>query len=103
MPASRRSRRSLVRFRLTRIVGVAAIFVGVAPFLGVGVPLGAALVVGGLALLTGLDRRLVGTLLLSAWLIASGALSLVTISVPFAGTLLSVLAVVAGALVLLDR
>ncbi len=47
--------------------------------------------------------RNLGMLLLGVWLIASGALPLLSIHAPWSGSLLSVLAVAAGILILMDR
>ena len=46
---------------------------------------------------------LLGTLLLAIWLIATGLLPLTKGRVPHAGTVLNVIAVVAGVLILLGR
>jgi hypothetical protein len=48
------------------------------------------------------NRRL-GTVLLAAWLIAQGVLTLVPMSIPYAGQILAILAIAAGVLILLDR
>lgn len=99
----RRSTKLAPRLWFVRVVGIATIFLGAAPLLGVGIPAGAALLIGGLALLAQLDRRYVGTLLLSVWLLASGFLFVLNVSIPSSGTILSILAIVAGVLVLLER
>ena len=44
-----------------------------------------------------------GMVVLAAWLIATGALSLLSIHVPWNGQLLSLLAVAAGILILMNR
>ena len=44
-----------------------------------------------------------GLMLLAAWLIARGVLSLIPIAIPFSGILLALLAIAAGVLILLDR
>lgn len=88
---------------LTVVVGVGAILIGLAPFLTIGLPRESALLVAGLALLITVGRHQRGILLISIWLIATGILSLVTISIPSSGTILSLLAIAGGLLVLLDR
>ena len=45
----------------------------------------------------------IGPTLLGAWLVASGLLALIPIGIPFSGTILNLLAVAAGALILMDR
>jgi len=44
-----------------------------------------------------------GMLLLGIWLIATGLLQVVTIQIPAIGTILALLAIVAGALILVGR
>ncbi len=44
-----------------------------------------------------------GMLLLSVWLIVTGVLQVVSISIPGVGTVLAVLAIAAGVLILLGR
>jgi hypothetical protein len=44
-----------------------------------------------------------GTILLGVWLIASGLLPLLGISIPHSGLVLNLLAIVAGVLILIDR
>jgi len=44
-----------------------------------------------------------GPILLAAWLIASGAISLLGDGVPYSKPILAVLAIAAGVLILLDR
>jgi len=44
-----------------------------------------------------------GTMLLAAWLIATGALPLLHITFPYRATMLDVVAIVAGVLLLLGR
>jgi hypothetical protein len=44
-----------------------------------------------------------GTMLLAAWLIATGALPLLHITFPYRGTILDLVAIVAGMLLLLGR
>lgn len=62
-------------------------------------------VAAGVLLLVGPVRRTrnMGWLLLAIWLIVSGLLSLLGIEFPASGTLLSLLAVAAGAMILLGR
>jgi hypothetical protein len=47
--------------------------------------------------------RSFGTILLGAWLIASGLISLLGASIPYSGPALNLLAIVAGVLILIDR
>jgi hypothetical protein len=47
--------------------------------------------------------RKYGTILLCVWLIATGLISLLGESIPHAGQVLSVLAIAAGVLILIDR
>jgi hypothetical protein len=47
--------------------------------------------------------RKYGTILLCAWLIASGLISLLGASIPYSGPVLSVLMVASGVLILIDR
>jgi hypothetical protein len=47
--------------------------------------------------------RNLGTILLGAWLIASGLISLLGVSIPHSGLVLNLLAIVAGVLILIDR
>jgi hypothetical protein len=44
-----------------------------------------------------------GMLLLAIWLIATGAMALLQMSFPYAGTVLAVLALAAGILILMGR
>ena len=44
-----------------------------------------------------------GPILLAAWLIASGLISLLGANIPHSGQVLNVLAVAAGVLILMDR
>ena len=44
-----------------------------------------------------------GMLLLGIWLIATGLLQVVTVQIPAIGTILALLAIVAGALILVGR
>jgi hypothetical protein len=48
-------------------------------------------------------NRKYGTILLCVWLIASGGISLLGATIPYAGPVLSSLMVVAGVLILIDR
>ena len=48
-------------------------------------------------------RRKWGTFVLGVWLIATGALPLLNIQMPWTGTVLALLAIAAGTLILLDR
>jgi hypothetical protein len=47
--------------------------------------------------------RKYGTILLCVWLIASGVMPLIRLSFPHDGQVLSVLAIAAGVLILIDR
>jgi hypothetical protein len=47
--------------------------------------------------------RKYGTILLCVWLIASGLISLLGASIPYSGPVLSLLAIAAGVLILMDR
>ena len=47
--------------------------------------------------------RKYGTILLCAWLIASGLISLLRADIPYSGPVLSLLAIAAGVLILVDR
>ena len=49
------------------------------------------------------QRRKIGPILLGAWLIATGANSLIGPSIPYAGPVLAGLAIAAGVLILMDR
>jgi hypothetical protein len=48
-------------------------------------------------------RRNAGMMLLGIWLVLHGLLSLLTTSFPYAGTILAVLALLAGILILVGR
>lgn len=50
-----------------------------------------------------LNNKTLGMLLLGIWLIMTGLLQVVTIAIPGIGTILALLAIAAGALILLDR
>jgi hypothetical protein len=75
-------------------------------FPGSGTVLAVLAVAAGVAILTeerqGL-RASIGTILLCTWLIGRGLLSLLSLGFPGSGTILAVLAIVAGVLVLLKR
>lgn len=47
--------------------------------------------------------RKYGTIVLAAWLIASGGIALTGASVPYSGPVLAIIAIAAGVLILLDR
>ena len=47
--------------------------------------------------------RSLGLMLLAVWLIATGLQPFLRVSLPYSGTILPLLAVVAGVLILLDR
>ena len=47
--------------------------------------------------------RKLGPLLLGIWLIATGLMPLVHLSIPYSGPILALLAIAAGILILLDR
>lgn len=47
--------------------------------------------------------RKYGAVLLAAWLIASGLISLLGASVPYSGPILNLMAIAAGVLILIDR
>jgi hypothetical protein len=47
--------------------------------------------------------RKYGTIFLCAWLIASGAISLLHASIPYSEPILAALAIAAGVLILMDR
>ena len=47
--------------------------------------------------------RKYGTILLCAWLIASGLISLLETRIPYSGPVMALLAIVAGVLILIDR
>jgi hypothetical protein len=49
------------------------------------------------------QSRKYGTIVLCVWLIASGLISLLGERIPYSGPVLSVLAIVAGVLILMDR
>jgi hypothetical protein len=88
------------------LVGIGLIIIGVLPFLGLGVALpttALALAIAAGALLLGLRRNALGTVALAVWLFAQALLLLVTINIPSLATIVSVLAVVAGVLIMLER
>jgi hypothetical protein len=75
-------------------------------FPGSGTVLAVLAVAAGVAILTedrGSLRASIGTILLCAWLIGRGLLSLLSLGFPGSGTILALLAIVAGVLVLLKR
>jgi hypothetical protein len=47
--------------------------------------------------------RKLSTILLSIWLIVTGLLQIINLSIPGIGTILALLAIVAGALLLMER
>ena len=49
------------------------------------------------------QSRKYGTILLCVWLIASGLISLLSLSIAHSGQVLDVLAIAAGVLILIDR
>lgn len=50
-----------------------------------------------------MKRKGLGALLLGIWLVATGLLSLAAIAIPYQGVILSLLALAAGILILIDR
>lgn len=89
---------------LAVLVGGALIVLGVAPLLNITLPLtGFALLIAAGALLLGLRTKAIGTVALAVWLAVQGVLLLITIDIPQIGTIQSVLAILAGILILVDR
>lgn len=86
-------------------VGIALIVVGIVPFIGiVTLPTtAAALVIAASAVVLGLRRGSIGGVALAIWLVAQAVSLLITLDIPSLGSILSVLAVVAGVLILLER
>jgi hypothetical protein len=88
------------------LVGIGLIIVGVLPFLNfISVNTFAlALLIAGGAVLLGLRRNAIGTVALAVWLLALGVTSLVpSLTIPSLGTILSILAIVAGIMIIIDR
>ena len=91
------------------LVGIGLIIVGLLPFIqefiSISLPTGGiALLIAGGAVLLGLRRNAIGTVALAVWLLALGVLSIVpSLEIASLGTILSVLAIIAGLMIIIDR
>ncbi|HYF65810.1 MAG TPA: hypothetical protein VD886_23475 [Herpetosiphonaceae bacterium] len=91
------------------LVGAGLIIVGVLPFLAEFISISIntsaiALLIAGGAVLLGLRRNAIGTVALAVWLLAFGVIALVpSLTIPSLGTILSVLAIIAGIMIIIDR
>ena len=91
------------------LVGVGLIIVGVLPFLSEFIAISIntsaiALLIAGGAVLLGLRRNAIGTVALAVWLLAFGVITLIpSLTIPSLGTILSILAIIAGIMIIIDR